>query len=193
MPKIVDHAQYRHQLLSQSFALFAKKGYAALTMRQIANELGVSTGTLYHYFPSKEALFEQLLDELDQHSVNQALAAIESATTLKERIEIAFDLIAQNEDLYMQQTLILIEFYQQKGRGEAAQSEALRRIWERVRDAVGLTIGVQNESLVTMLGCLIDGILLNRYFGLFPISYADQAEIVTKMLTLYLEQFPESV
>ncbi|MGB6015410.1 MAG: helix-turn-helix domain-containing protein, partial [Nodosilinea sp.] len=48
MPKIVDHDQYRREILDQCFDLFAEKGYAALTMRQIAQELGVSTGTLYH-------------------------------------------------------------------------------------------------------------------------------------------------
>ena len=59
MPKIVDHEQYRKELLGKCFDLFAQKGYGSITMRQIAQGLGVSTGTLYHYFPSKQALFEQ--------------------------------------------------------------------------------------------------------------------------------------
>ncbi|NJL79674.1 MAG: helix-turn-helix transcriptional regulator, partial [Richelia sp. SM2_1_7] len=60
MPKIVDHEKYRKELLWKSFDLFAQKGYGSVTMREIAKELGVSTGTLYHYFPNKESLYLQL-------------------------------------------------------------------------------------------------------------------------------------
>ena len=58
MPKIVDVEQYRKELLLKSAELFAEKGYANMTTRELAQGLGVSTGTLYHYFPSKAALFE---------------------------------------------------------------------------------------------------------------------------------------
>jgi AcrR family transcriptional regulator len=54
MPKIVDHDQYRKELLSKCFDLFAEKGYGSITMRQIAEGLNVSTGTLYHYFPANK-------------------------------------------------------------------------------------------------------------------------------------------
>jgi AcrR family transcriptional regulator len=76
MPKIVDHEQYRKELLGKCFDLFADKGYGAITMRQIANSLEVSTGTLYHYFPSKQALFEQLVEEISQQDVMAALAEL---------------------------------------------------------------------------------------------------------------------
>ena len=62
MPKIVDHDRYRHELLAQCLSLFAEKGFGAVTMRQIADSLGVSTGTLYHYFPNKESIFAQLVE-----------------------------------------------------------------------------------------------------------------------------------
>ncbi|MFM8003959.1 MAG: TetR/AcrR family transcriptional regulator, partial [Dolichospermum sp.] len=42
MPKIVNHEQYRKELLSKCFDLFAEKGYAAITMRQISAGLKVS-------------------------------------------------------------------------------------------------------------------------------------------------------
>ncbi|PLZ35065.1 TetR family transcriptional regulator, partial [Fischerella thermalis WC542] len=74
MPKIVDHEQYRKELLMKSFDLFAQKGYAAITMRDIAKELGVSTGTLYHYFSNKKALFLQLVEEQTRQDILNFLA-----------------------------------------------------------------------------------------------------------------------
>lgn len=42
--------------------LFAKYGYAAVSMRQIAAEVGVQAGALYLYTPDKQSLLFQILD-----------------------------------------------------------------------------------------------------------------------------------
>ncbi|WP_343502643.1 TetR/AcrR family transcriptional regulator [Alloyangia pacifica] len=41
--------------------LFAKHGYAAVSMRRIASEVGVQAGALYNYIPDKQALLFSLL------------------------------------------------------------------------------------------------------------------------------------
>lgn len=43
-------------------SLFAKHGYAAVSMRQIAAEVGVQVGALYNYTPDKQALLFSLLE-----------------------------------------------------------------------------------------------------------------------------------
>ncbi|MBL1436174.1 MAG: TetR family transcriptional regulator [Rhodobacteraceae bacterium] len=42
--------------------LFAKYGYAAVSMRQIASEVGVQAGALYLYTPDKQTLLYQIMD-----------------------------------------------------------------------------------------------------------------------------------
>lgn len=51
------------QVAAQSFA---EHGYAATTMSAIAGKLGGSKGTLWSYFPSKEALFVAVMDRLTE-------------------------------------------------------------------------------------------------------------------------------
>jgi AcrR family transcriptional regulator len=41
----------------------AERGYHATSLRQLANEAGITLGTLYHYFPSKEDLLSELFDD----------------------------------------------------------------------------------------------------------------------------------
>lgn len=41
--------------------LFAKHGYAAVSMRKIASDVGVQAGALYNYIPDKQALLVSLL------------------------------------------------------------------------------------------------------------------------------------
>jgi AcrR family transcriptional regulator len=49
-------------LLNAGVELFSKKGYEATTMTEIAQLAGASIGSLYQFFPSKEALAEALFN-----------------------------------------------------------------------------------------------------------------------------------
>lgn len=46
---------------AEATRLFAQKGYAAVSMRQIAAEVGVQVGALYNYTPDKQALLFDLM------------------------------------------------------------------------------------------------------------------------------------
>jgi AcrR family transcriptional regulator len=51
-------------LLEATEIVLAQKGFAATTTNHIAEAAGVSIGTLYHYFPSKEALVEAVVHRM---------------------------------------------------------------------------------------------------------------------------------
>ena len=67
MPKIAQEARAarRDQIIAAAAECFARSGYHATTMADIAETAGVSKGTPYLYFPSKEALFIALYEEWD--------------------------------------------------------------------------------------------------------------------------------
>lgn len=50
------------QALEAALELFSSQGFGATSMRQIADTSGLSMGNLYHHFPNKESIFQQLLD-----------------------------------------------------------------------------------------------------------------------------------
>ncbi|WP_417722356.1 TetR/AcrR family transcriptional regulator [Salipiger sp.] len=50
------------RIRAAALKLFAKHGYAAVSMRQIAREVGVQAGALYNYIPDKQALLFTLLE-----------------------------------------------------------------------------------------------------------------------------------
>jgi AcrR family transcriptional regulator len=59
-PKRARGVQRVAELLDAGAALFAENGYEAVTMTQIAKRACASIGSLYQFFPSKEALAEAL-------------------------------------------------------------------------------------------------------------------------------------
>ena len=61
-PKFRRRAEARpDEVLDAAIALFAKQGFAATTVEQIAKQAGLSKGAVYLYFPSKKALLEGLV------------------------------------------------------------------------------------------------------------------------------------
>ena len=67
MPKIAEQRGRRGGTRSSppALACFARTGYHATTMADVAAQAGVSKGTPYLYFDSKEALFLALHEEWD--------------------------------------------------------------------------------------------------------------------------------
>jgi AcrR family transcriptional regulator len=57
-------ASRREEILNAAALLFAKRGYAETDTQLLADKLGVGKGTLYRYFPSKEALFLAAVDRV---------------------------------------------------------------------------------------------------------------------------------
>jgi AcrR family transcriptional regulator len=57
----MDVDERRRQLLERGAELFTTHSYDELSMNKIAAEVGISKALLYHYFPSKQAFFEETL------------------------------------------------------------------------------------------------------------------------------------
>ena len=187
MPKIVDHDQYRKELLDKCLDVIAAKGYTAITMRQIAQGLGVSTGTLYHYFPSKESLFEQLVEQISyQDTADEAIAALKQLPTTRERIEAIFDYVAQREDYFLRQTLMLIDFGRQRSRSEITNNDILRRAGERYEKAVMQILEINDPELVKLMMNLCDGLLLRRLYQGDRISLQPQIKLIVDIMATYL-------
>jgi len=54
MPKIIENLQQK--LIEEARKQAEAGGYAAVTIRSVAKACGVGVGTVYNYFPSKDAL-----------------------------------------------------------------------------------------------------------------------------------------
>ena len=54
-------SESRQQLLDVALGLFARKGYAATTVREIVDAAGITAPSLYYYFGNKEGLYMELM------------------------------------------------------------------------------------------------------------------------------------
>lgn len=70
------HARRTH-IIESALVLFARKGFADTTTSDICHAAGISTGSLFHYFPSKQAVFYGIW-ELDRTEWDEVFAAAEA-------------------------------------------------------------------------------------------------------------------
>jgi len=88
----------RARLLEAAAHVFEARGYAGTT-NQIADEAGVSVGSLYQYFPNKDSILVELIDRHLGDAAERATAAIErfdAATTLDERVRVVVEVMVDN-------------------------------------------------------------------------------------------------
>jgi AcrR family transcriptional regulator len=98
----LDVDERRRQLLERGAELFTTYPYDELSMSKIAAEVGISKALLYHYFPSKQAYFEQTLgawaEQLRERTEpDPDLPPVEQ---LKGSLDAFLVLVAENEVAY---------------------------------------------------------------------------------------------
>ena len=63
----------KERILLTALSLFAQRGYQAVSVSDIASELGVTKGALYRHYESKRAVFESILARMERRDAEQAV------------------------------------------------------------------------------------------------------------------------
>ena len=82
--------QRREQLFSVALELFARRGYRATTMDDIAEAAGVTKPLVYQHFSSKRALYLELVDSIAQDLLVAIRGAIMRAEGPRQQVEMGF-------------------------------------------------------------------------------------------------------
>ena len=184
MPKVVDHDRYRKELLSQCLALFAEQGYGSVTMRQIAQRLGVSTGTLYHYFPSKEGIFAQLVEELYEQNLARFFAEAPAEGTVGDRLRVVMTLFLEHYRFYQQHLLLWVGVHQHNQQQATGDRRFIHDLWQRTHAPLTAYLGLPPEHVDFIL-VVMDGLLLQCIYDRGESEQewiAQQTELLIRLL-----------
>jgi AcrR family transcriptional regulator len=88
-------------ILEAAAQLLPEHGYAGTTTNRIAERAGVSIGSVYEYFPGKDAIFATLRQNIDRHTFDFVTAKLQDASIqsprellrrlLEARVEVALE------------------------------------------------------------------------------------------------------
>ncbi len=93
MPRLVDHDQRRKEVADTAWSVIARAGVKGATLGDIAREMGITTGSLAHYFRSKE----ELIASAFRHGCAKTFLRIETAAAAcppgLDRLRIALEMM----------------------------------------------------------------------------------------------------
>jgi TetR/AcrR family transcriptional regulator, cholesterol catabolism regulator len=113
---MAEHSDRRTAILRGSADLFARQGVSSTTVRQIGDAVGVLSGSLYHHFPSKDAIVQEIivtyLEDLLARYREVAAAELDPRTRLHGLVRVSLQvteaqpsatIIYQNELSYLRE------------------------------------------------------------------------------------------
>ncbi len=128
----------RRQILDAAVRAFAKKGYHACRVSDIAEEAGVAYGLVYHYFESKDAVLESIFREMWGMMVGAINAVEEIEESPREQLRKSCAIVLRTWRDYPDVVRVLVrevarsgEQLQREVEEIAHAFEALQRIIER--------------------------------------------------------------
>ena len=98
MPKIIEGA--REKILVNARRRLFEKGYQHLSLREVAKESGIATGTIYNYFVNKDYLIANIMLEDWEKAVEKMEKRVRAAVSVKSGVEGICKSIEEFSDIY---------------------------------------------------------------------------------------------
>ena len=110
MPRLKGNT--REIILEKSLKLFSVNGFEAVSIRTIAAEVGIGNSALYKHFPSKQAIFDALVEDLKNKYMDFAGMVSEDIRGVDAVIDVClkmFEFQTENEQIVNFRQMLLIE------------------------------------------------------------------------------------
>jgi len=173
----------RSQLTKAAYQVVSKKGYYNFTIKDIANEAGLSTGLVHYYFKDKQDLLLTLLKEINSNVRHLLDIEIRESSDPREKLDIfitqAFNIVEREKSYFY----VLLDFWTQLNHNERMRN-AIRKLYESYRSVCSgiLSEGVEAgyfkgdmdiHYTATMIVSMIQGTIIQYVIDPGSFNYGD--------------------
>jgi AcrR family transcriptional regulator len=128
----------RAQIIEAALACFMRKGFNNTTMDDIVTESGLSKGSLYWYFESKDELFSEALMSLFTRVGEETFAAVAQCTTASDKLRALGRAAVEISRLLEGYFGLFLEFWASSG-----QREETGQFWlAALEQYMGIVVGI---------------------------------------------------
>jgi AcrR family transcriptional regulator len=167
VPKIVDHAQRRRELVQATWAVVAAEGIEAATVRRIAEEAGCTTGRITHYFADKEEVLVAALRRVHRAAGERMLAAVKQRSGLAALRAVLAEALPLDEERVLEWR-VWLAFWGSAATSTSLQAEQheryrewrglLTRVLAAAQQVGQLSASIDLGRLVDQIVALVDGL-----------------------------------
>lgn len=134
----------KEQIYEAALRLFNTYGFDRTPTSQIAREAGVATGTLFHYFPTKEELINNLYLQCKESMINRIFQGIDEEKSYRAKIRRAYENMLR-WGVYAREEFL---FFQQFSNSPAIQDSTHELAETRFKPVMDLVLqGIEQENL----------------------------------------------
>ncbi|MED3994624.1 MULTISPECIES: TetR/AcrR family transcriptional regulator [Bacillaceae] len=136
----IKHTEKKDLLIEAGLRVFSRKGFSGSTIKDIAQEAGVTSGLIYHYFDNKEDLLWGIIEE---HTLNHKLYNIIKFSTEDLTIDEFLQNILTTVFAFLKEKPYFISMFL----GEAQRNPQIRkRLINLIKEATeGLSYFISNK------------------------------------------------
>jgi AcrR family transcriptional regulator len=159
----VKHEQKRGEILGAAIRCFTRDGFRGASTTDICTEAGISPGHLYHYFPSKEAIIEAMIDM----GLARAAERFEKILAAPDVIEALLADIEETSLRFRPAQILNLDGLAEAGRNPdfagiiERHTSAIRRLWadflRQAQQQGRVDPGLDPDATANILIALIDG------------------------------------
>jgi AcrR family transcriptional regulator len=181
MPVTVDHDVRRREVAEAVWRVLADTGFAGLSLRAVAREMGATTGLLTHYFASKRELVGHALEVVHERTLPR-MAEAETTDRGLDGLRVRLRAVLVDDEEGTVLSRVWVGFWDlaladdELGRAEAARYERwrdrLRPLVDEAIDAGQLAAGRDRETVVDILTAFTHGLVVQALFDpdRFPVG-----------------------
>lgn len=179
MPKVTSmyKAEVKEKIIQAAIESFAQTGYDRTKMEDIAKRLGLSKGTIYLYFKSKEDLFLAICEYNMQQGDKEDAGLFVKKENVATDAEQIYDNIRRREQGNDRVMLEMVAESARNPKLKKAMHELHVKVHEHVMEGVRSKIqdgflrqNADAESLAIALVALYDGLAVNRMLGVSDVA-----------------------
>ena len=83
---VIESKNRRHELVQAAAKLFRQKGYARATVRDLAQAVGMQSGSLFHHFKTKEDILFAVMEEVILMITQKMIIALKQVQSPREKV-----------------------------------------------------------------------------------------------------------
>ena len=167
MPKVVDIPRKRAEIMAAAAATFARHGYRGTNLSRVATAARMGKSSLYHYFPTKEALFTALADDTLRHEAEVFRSVVSASSPAPERLNHLLEVVTGLFAEWAKAGQLLVDFLREpRGRRRVREtlSAAREAITQLIRDGQRARVfrSGSPEALANVVLGALEGLFLQE-------------------------------
>ncbi|WP_290056745.1 TetR/AcrR family transcriptional regulator [Amycolatopsis solani] len=191
------HAAKRSAIVDAAAGCFAEKGFERTTTADICRAAGISSGSLFHYFPSKRAVFTAIFTDDAVETAGRLETAAQAADPWTALLDVVAELAGQLAHPAVGRLVLEAaaqaardeEFAELIHRNDSALRDGLAVLVERAEDAGLIDPGIEPRAAAGWVAGLLDAMISRA--ALDPdLDLAAERAILRTILIRFLRPVP---